>query len=569
MKLILRQYLASLRERDELDAVLPDLLSQLGMSVFSRPGRGTRQDGVDVAAVGRLEGDGEDKVYLFSVKPGNLTRTAWDGDSAQALRPSLNEIRDSYIPNRLPAEHKDKPIVIVICVGGDVQEQVRQSVEGYILQASSEQVGFVEWNGDKLADLIERYFLREDLLPEDARPMLRKALAMLDEPASSYGYFSALIRSLAGRNSTDNNVRTRTIRQMGICLWILYAWGRDAGNLESPYLSSEFALLHAWSIVRFYAGDRTKAARAVQEAFTSILGAYQSISSEYVKTRILPVARKRDALASAVRSGCALDVNLKLFDVLGRVAVKGLWAIWLSKRIEGNDEETRQQYRTVFNHCVSGIKAMVSNNPVLLLPRKDDQAIDIWLAVTLLALSGSAGDIRVWLTGMLERAAFAYRSHGLYPCNLNSYTDLLDHPEEKTQEYRENVTRGSILYPMMAFWAALFGFDELYSDVAYFKEHNAPHCNFQFWYPDDTSEEHFYTNTDSHGATMSPLPIERPAQEFLEQIFGECDHSPQCRQLSAIRMGFWPIILVACRHYRLPLPIHLFENLRQSDKAEE
>ena len=68
MKLIIRQYLASLKERGELDAILPDLLSELGLNVYSRPSRGTRQDGVDVAAVGKLEGDDTDKVYLFSIK---------------------------------------------------------------------------------------------------------------------------------------------------------------------------------------------------------------------------------------------------------------------------------------------------------------------------------------------------------------------------------------------------------------------------------------------------------------------------------------------------------------------
>lgn len=52
MKLIIKEYLSSLKERDELDAVLPDLLSQLGLNVYSRPARGTRQDGVDVGAVG-------------------------------------------------------------------------------------------------------------------------------------------------------------------------------------------------------------------------------------------------------------------------------------------------------------------------------------------------------------------------------------------------------------------------------------------------------------------------------------------------------------------------------------
>ena len=54
MRLIIRQYIAGLKERNELDAVMPDLLSQMGMVVYSRPARGTRQDGVDVAAVGSL-----------------------------------------------------------------------------------------------------------------------------------------------------------------------------------------------------------------------------------------------------------------------------------------------------------------------------------------------------------------------------------------------------------------------------------------------------------------------------------------------------------------------------------
>tara|TARA_R110002012_G_C11624114_1_gene609302 strand:+ start:1824 stop:1976 length:153 start_codon:yes stop_codon:yes gene_type:complete len=38
MKLVIRQYLASLKERGELDALLPDLLSQIGLEVFLKPG---------------------------------------------------------------------------------------------------------------------------------------------------------------------------------------------------------------------------------------------------------------------------------------------------------------------------------------------------------------------------------------------------------------------------------------------------------------------------------------------------------------------------------------------------
>ncbi|MEM7538934.1 MAG: hypothetical protein AAF639_42650, partial [Chloroflexota bacterium] len=27
--------------------------------------------------------------------------------------------------------------------------------------------------------------------------------------------------------------------------------------------------------------------------------------------------------------------------------------------------------------------------------------------------------------------------------------------------------------------------------------------------------------------------------------------------LSAVESGFWPIVLVACRHYRYPVPLHI------------
>lgn len=93
MKLMIRQYLASLKERGELDALLPDLLSQMGLEVFLKPGVGSRQYGVDVGAFGKLHNESESKIYLFSVKSGNLDRRDWDSTNPQDLRPSINKAR--------------------------------------------------------------------------------------------------------------------------------------------------------------------------------------------------------------------------------------------------------------------------------------------------------------------------------------------------------------------------------------------------------------------------------------------------------------------------------------------
>jgi hypothetical protein len=564
MKLIIRQYLAALKERDELDAILPDLLSQLGLNVYSRPGRGTRQDGVDVGAVGALD-DGTEKVYLFSIKPGDLTRRAWDGDSAQSLRPSLNEILDAYIPNRLPAEHRDRPVVICITIGGDIQEQVRPQVTGFIAQHTTDKISFEEWNGDKLASLIQANFLREDLLPREARSQLRKALALLDEPEASYQHFARLIRSFSAVGAAADAERVRAIRQMSLCLWILFAWAREAGNVESAYRAGELTLLHGWNLVRRYAREIGQIPSAIESALFSIFSAYQQICSEFLRTNVLPHAGKQHAISTVIRAGCSLDANLKLFDILGRLGLDGIWALWGATAYPEEEKELRQRMLAEANMYASSIKALISANPALFLPIKDDHIVDISIAVLLLAWDPqNHADIKRWIAEIVERARFAYQTNGKYPCTLDDYSELLLHPKLADGEYRKAVTCGSVLYPMIALWAALLNDEETYRNVAEFKQQSLQHCNFQFWYPDDQSEEHFYANSDLHGAILSDACVDRPADDLVSQAFGECEHSPQFNELSAVKFQWWPLILIACRHYRFPLPLHLFRSLRKT-----
>jgi hypothetical protein len=275
--------------------------------------------------------------------------------------------------------------------------------------------------------------------------------------------------------------------------------------------------------------------------------------------------KKLHALSSAVRTSCRLDVNLKLFDLLGRLALDGIWANWGAQGYRDEEPERKQQMLEFAQIYISAVKELVSNNPTLFLPIKDSQSIDISIAVWLLAIgSNNQNDIRNWLSEILDRAKFAYSTHGQYPCILNSYAELLTHPKRGDNEYRKNVTSGSVLYPLIGLWAALLDDDALYAKVASLKSDHLPHCNFQFWYPDDSSEHHFYTNNDSHGAVLSNACVDRSKEDLLAQVFGECDQTAHFKELSAVKFGWWPLIVVACRHYRLPLPPHLLEGFRKN-----
>ncbi|STY25147.1 Uncharacterised protein [Legionella taurinensis] len=265
MKLIIREYLASLKERDELDALLPDLLSQMGLVVFSKPGRGTKQYGVDIAAFGSLNGE-PPKVYLFSIKAGDLGRQDWCSGSPQDLLPSIQQIIHTYIPTHLPSKYSNVPIEICICFGGDIKEQIRLDISTFEKENTSDKISFSEWGGEELSSHIIKYFLNENLMPTAARHLFRKSLSMLDEPQTSYKYFNNLINSILciDKSAANDTKRDLTsLRQINICLWTLFTWCRESNNLESAYLCSEIVVLKSWEICKKTFGKRGKNAKLI------------------------------------------------------------------------------------------------------------------------------------------------------------------------------------------------------------------------------------------------------------------------------------------------------------------
>ncbi|USD61328.1 hypothetical protein J4N45_05000 [Vibrio sp. SCSIO 43140] len=566
MKLILKQYLASLKERKELDAVLPDLLSSMGMNVFISPTRGVKEYGVDIAAVGQIN-DQEEKVYLFSVKSGNLTRETWNGKADQALRPSLDEIQDSFIPSRLPPEHRDKKIVICLCFGGDVGSGIRQEVSGYEQRNTRDNVSFEEWNGDKLSELIQQHLLKEELLPNSSQALLRKSLALLEEAESSDKHFSLLIDEVLS-NATDADSIASSITRVNVCLWVLFSWCRDGGNLEAAYLSSERALLLAWDKVKDHYTGRNKASKS----FDSILDTYQQITDCYVDRCLIPYVGLKYALSHAVHSPCSIDVNIKLFDVLGRLAVKGHWILdSLSKSYaeetptDGETEE-QEKLRLRLREVTNAINLLAVNNPMLLSPYKDSQAIDLGLALTLLSNNSELDSfVQSWLSGVVDKCIFTFECDGMYPIVNNSYEKLLAHrnKDKTNSDYKNKVTEASVLYPLLAVFCSFYKLDSVSQDLEKFTKEKLTHSTLQYWYPNQSSEQDMYSNSRPHGSASTDFPMNGSA--VLEHITQECLNADSFKSMSAVTEGKAPLVLTACRCYRYPVPFHyLVDMLNES-----
>lgn len=552
MKLIIKEYLASLRERNELDAILPNLLSELGFNVMSRPSIGARQHGVDVAAVGPDENEGgKRKLFLFSIKPGDLSRQDWDGNP-QALRPSLNEIQDVYIQNNILKVHKDLDIVICICVGGDVKENVRPQWTGYVEQHSNEKISFAEWNGDKLSELLLTGVLGEEILPSNQRTNFRKAVAMIDQPDVAYRFYMRLIKALLQQPKLKPKQKRTSLRQAYICLWVLYVWARGEGNLEAPYRASEAAMLYAWHSGKEFAGKKSKSGKEILGIIDQFIHLHMIISTDIIENKFQPFSEKLHALSRAVNSATSVEVNLSLFETLGRIGAFGLWNYSYAE--SASDDKQKEYFlKRAHETLNTGIKT-INNNPTLFSPLRDDHAIEIMIFMLLAQACKAIHSVKGWIEELSSRCVFAVKSRSYYPTPKIDYADLIYHPRNESDEYFQEATCSSILYPVLACWLIRSGSDGALLNLTDCVSSQLSHCNQQLWLTDDETDEKIWIGETYHGKALTHLPIQKDGKSLIDRINKACAENHEFRKISAVSIGLWPLFVSACRHYRMPLP---------------
>ncbi len=195
MILVIREYLSMLKESEELDSLLNDLLLSIGLIPLDKPQIGARQYGVDIKAMGKLKDDLGKTIYLFVIKQGDIKRDVWDS-GPQAVRQSLNDINEVYLDSMLEEHYKDYLIKIILCTNGEMDQTVLPNWKGYIKRNSTTRISCDFWGGNTLSQLINDNLLNEYLFPEEMQKYIRKALAFLDIKDYDYKDIFDLIESI-------------------------------------------------------------------------------------------------------------------------------------------------------------------------------------------------------------------------------------------------------------------------------------------------------------------------------------------------------------------------------------
>jgi hypothetical protein len=571
MKLIIKEFLSQLRESGELDRLLPDLLSRMRLIPISRAQVGVRQNGVDIAAVGKNE-SGVKTLFLFVLKIKDLGRKDWDG-GVNAVRATLNQILDSYLRTSVRPEHRSLPVRIVICSTGDLKQDVQQDYTGYVDRNTTPTLGFEFWSGDHLAELIDANLLDEYAIDPSERADLRRTIALIGsrdyDLRHAYKILRVLLHESHDGNATLDTPRrklfVRQLRTVALVLEIVFRWAHEEGNLLNAFKMGERSCLWAWEAIRVRGLFKYKPALA---AFRDIQQIHERICGAYLE-KLHPIFIVRDGLSGFAHENALLTD--KVFEQIGVLAEIGLIQHQHAEIAVGMDDGEGASIAMRNTVTVADILAMViRNNPSSGSPRYDGNSTELSLAFMLLFLTGRHEPARQWLGELAERVSFSFFAEKCFPVSTDSFDDLValeigDLTEEQVRKLKDLST----LIPTLLYWSLIFQHNDVYQILQKSQDRAFKGICLQLWYADEITESLIYRQPAQYesGTTEAMIEFQEDEVEVIALVKKKLESKPisGIDQLSAVQHGEWVLIAMACRHFRTPFPPQIWMRFLISD----
>jgi hypothetical protein len=572
MRLIVSQFLRTLRERDEFDRLLPDLLLAMGYVPLAKPQTGVRQYGVDLAAIGKSPVDGVEELLLLVIKQGDLGRRDWDGGNPTSVRPSLNEVLDFYLTKLVAPEHAGLRKTIVLATTGDLKQEVETNWTGFKEQNSA-RAGFEFWGADRVSDLIERFMLDENLFAPSDRADLRKSLALASDSDYDFRDLNRMLLRQLGLTadgklrvpSEDTKGLQKAFRRVHLAAQICIRWAQTEGDSRQALWISERTLLWAWH--RLHLMDPKERPKL----YTVIAGmwhSYTEAAARYFDV-IRPHLEVRDGMAGYGSEGAAFAVVL--FEHIGLIAAIGL----ACHREPANDPEAQATIRGNIAAVADGLYALIQNHEASASPRLDGHVIDVTLALMFLVLAGRHDVARAWVAEMAKRLDYCFKTKSKFPVATDSLEDLVElEVDPKDPKLIEKLMSTSWSLATIAAWCVILDLDDHYAILARGAAGTYAKVCAQLWHPTEGWPSSWYFGGSlDQGETEAPyalLPstsdMRQRMKQFLERPeFDWVESSP------TLKVGIGALDFVACRHFRMPVPASAWYRLgikRPDDESD-
>jgi len=544
---VLAEYLGAMKERGELDLLLPDLLGAMGHTVLTRPQRGTRQAGVD--CLSEAQGAAGPEAFLFILKCGDVDRAEFYS-SPQGVEPSIREARTDYIRNRLPHHLAGARKRIVLLSNGEMKEQVLQgfaSLTKEVADSGSAELEF--WGQRRLIQLIEAHLLDETLFLGEGRAHLRRAIATLERSEVAVSHMAAFFAAtlpLEGSNAKELDKRF-TAAMMG---WlVLRAWCRAENNLRPIAIAGDLLLLSSWASAQrsgLHRNPRFSARhdRLAELHSTLLVEYFEKVGDQLFHPRAM----------HRYRPMRALFLN-QVSEEVGRLASLALILVEAGSPAAPN--------------AVANLARLIEAHQGCLLPYFDGHSIDISLALAAFMRAGAAQPATASTAACVDRLRAASYLNRCLPIGSDSFDDALG-LELGEADDPGNCFQMSSHIPMLATAAAEMGSTEALGIITKsILPRMAPGLTLERWFPATLVETSWGTPVAKGELGVSrAVAIQDSAEAEAAAAMDVPEGAGRSDQFETVHAGRAWMLAISARLFRHPLPPWFFRLMLDARKSE-
>lgn len=483
MRLIIKDYLLQLKEKDELDLLLCDLLLQMGYITDNRPETGNRQYGVDIRA------HDETSVLLCTVKQGDLNRKNWDSDP-NSVRQSLNEIHDCYL-GFLTDQDREKKLRIIVATNGMMDEAVSPNWDGYVKQNTLWQgipVKIEFWNIDIITDYVQRYLFDEHIFDSGTQSLLRRALYYIGDGDYPAKYYEQIVNSFLQKLDPSDSAKERKKKLSAVFLatQMIAQYAAEARTYKISIMVSEYLIIRYWQYLRTHNLFEKAPYIDWLIKFLSVYEKWNNLYYNAVKFVCEGAGRIPDYNS--------VEQRVAIYNLLGHLSC---YAYYLSFK---TDDKSQKLCNEIQQHIV----LLINNYPQSYYPPYDVNINIVSMILRLMDRLGKRSELGVLLHNYCHHLRLDYQWHRKYPSSQDSFEDAVDiYMGTSTEEYES-----SAFWGIMLEWVSLTENREVYTELQPFLADSLKDVTKCAWFLRADEEQFLYDyyamNSSGDGVAFEP-----------------------------------------------------------------
>lgn len=540
---ILREYIESLKEDNELDYIFPILLQAMGFRIVSTPrnSKGQPQHGKDIVAIGY---DTNNIIYrwYFELK-GNGAKdiTTTNFYAEDGVRDSLLEAKDvAYDCQSIP-KFDELPVKIVFVHNGILQANAEPAFNGFIKNNYSD-VNFERWDIERLTLLFSEHLFEECIFADDVcYTLFKKVLVMLDAPGWNTNDIDRIIDIFLTRcpksKTPNKRIVNKTFAGLNLILAIIFKNCEECGNLLPAKWSSDRIILKTWSWIL---QNKVENRKIYYNNFMKIYDLHITIYDSYIHHKLLPMALSYKGLYQPMGTYSErVCYPLRCYDFLNDLLYYYLSTEWFGYE----DIPTRNdQLRIVTN--------IIKQNSGFDVPLLDNHSITLVLLTRFVWACGQPEDESVikdyfeYIDRLCANVILRHKRQNIFPEFYNNIKEVCASMFKKSEDYVDSSSMYLlVLVEILAFFRQKTNYKYLRKEI------NASKVNLQIPLP--IFDEYLEVNLFDHHlhnemCVKSSICLPDTLEAFLKTF--KIKYKPISFRTEKI--GLNPLLLLAHIHYK-------------------